>query len=228
MKDPGTPEGSLWNTAVSSEPGSAGRAAGSKQVHQELIDIGATISGTIQPTRMWNCLSKVCAGGAGRLELVKLVGSGCAPSLTSVDQLLEQELREQCLLLRLSQWFGSPCGCSRGALTPRKRRWQHRVLYFGICGVSPSWKAADWRLSELVGTTPLPEGCNPPRGVERILFISPGEWEGTEPSWALPRFGFSPPRGDLRSLQEELLVCSCPSITTHFVLRVPAVVSVKP
>lgn len=171
MKDPGTPEGSLWNTAVSSEPGSAGRAAGSKHVHQELIDIGATISGTIQPTRTWNCLSKVCAGGAGRLELVKLVGSGCAPSLTSVDQLLEQELREQCLLLRLSQWFGSPCGCSRGALTPRKRRWQHRVLYFGICGVSPSWKAADWSLSELVG----PHLC-------QKAAVLPVEWRGSFPS----------------------------------------------
>lgn len=67
MKDPGTPEGSLWSTAVSSEPGSAGRAAGSKQVRQELIDIGAPISGAVQPTRTWNCLSKVCAGGAGRL-----------------------------------------------------------------------------------------------------------------------------------------------------------------
>lgn len=101
----------------------------------------------------------------------------------------------------------------QGDTDTRKRRWQHHVLYFGICGVSPSWKAADWSLSELVGTTPLPEGCSPPRGVERILPISPGEREGTEPSWALPRFGFPSPRGELRSLREELLVCSCPSIT---------------
>lgn len=34
----------------------------------------------------------------------------CSKSRLCVDQLLEQEIPEDCLLLRLSQWFGSPCG----------------------------------------------------------------------------------------------------------------------
>lgn len=142
------------------------------------------------------------------------MAAGCAPNLTCVwINSLEQELCEDCLLLRLSQWFGSACGCSGRALTPRKRSWEQSVLYFGIYGVTPSWKASHVESHRAGGATPLPGGCDPPPGVERLPFDFTWRMRGTEHSWVLSRFGFPPPRGVLRSLQEELLLCPCPSIT---------------
>lgn len=152
----------------------------------------------------------------------------CSKSHLRVDQLLEQELREQCLLLRLSQWFGSPCGCFRGALTPGRGDGNTMFFTLGfvechlpgklLTGVSQSW----WG----------PHLCHK-------AAVLPVEWRGSFPSHLESGREQSPPGLSLVlafPLQGESSGHSgrscwsvpAPASPTHFVLRVPAVVSVKP
>lgn len=129
----------------------------------------------------------------------------CSKSHLCVDQLLEQELCEDCLLLRLSQWFGSPCGCSRRALVPRKKSWEHGVLCFGVCGVSPSWKAPAMEPHSSARRL-----RSSPRGGEAAF--PPENGREQNPGFSLV-LALPPCKGRAQVTQEELLVCSCPSST---------------
>lgn len=136
----------------------------------------------------------------------------CSKSHLRVDQLLEQEIPEDCLLLRLSQWFGSPCGCPERALTPRKRRWEHSVLYAGICGVSPSWKASDVESHRVGGDHTCARGLrsSPRSGKAAFAFHLENGKEWSSPGFSLS-FWLSPCKGRARgSLQQKLLVLFLP------------------
>lgn len=72
-------------------------------------------------------------------------------------------------------------------------------------------KLLTWSLTELVGTTPVPEGCDPPRGVERLPFHFTWKMERNGAVLgSLSHFGFPPARGELGSLQQKLLVLFLP------------------
>lgn len=153
----------------------------------------------------------------------------CSKSHLRVDQLLEQEIPEDCLLLRLSQWFGSPCGCPERALTPGKRRWEHSVLYAGICGVSPSWKASDVESHRAGGDHTCARGLrsSPRSGKAAFPFHLENGKEGSSPGFSLS-FWLSPCKGRAWVTPAEAPgPVPAPASSTHFVLRVPAVVFVK-
>ncbi|KAL2297487.1 hypothetical protein Nmel_016790 [Mimus melanotis] len=140
------------------------------------------------------------------------MAAGCAPkSHLCVDQLLEQELREDCLLLRLSQWFGSPSvDAPGGHWLPGRRVGNAAFSTLAFVECHLPGKLLPW------SHTALPGGCDPPRGVERLPF--PRRMGGNRILDSLSFWLYPPARGELRSLGRSCWSVPALAAPAHFVL----------
>lgn len=150
---------------------------------------------------------------------ILLLAPGSQCRMCSKSHLCVDQLREDCLLPRLSPRFGSACGCSgRGGGNT-----VFSTLRFVDCHLPG--KLLPWSLTEPVGPHLCQKAVNPPRGV-RLPLHSTWRVGGNRALLASLLLPFPLQGQSSGHSSRSCWSVPAPASPTHFVLHVPAVVFV--